>query len=132
MGRKEGPIEEYLVEQLQLHRATVRKTVYQGRKGALDRQAFFPGGRLLIVEAKAPGEWLAEPDQAREAKLLRVTGFYVACVNTTAMVDEVIRGFLTLSLRQFNEAFPLDKPGSDRPRRTVSRPPRKAPPAWEG
>lgn len=129
MGRKEGPIEAYLVEQMTQCKAVVRKTIYQGRTGALDRMAFFPNGRLLIVEAKAEGEWL-DAHQVREAKVLRLTGFYVACANSKEMVDDVLRGFFTLTPRKFNETFPLDKPESNRPRRTHGRAPRTAPPAW--
>lgn len=58
----------------------VRKVAYLGRRGAPDRWFFAPGGRLVMVEFKRPGE---EPDliQAREIARLIALGFEVHVID---------------------------------------------------
>ena len=107
MGRKEAKIEDYLSEQVHDQGGFTRKVVYQGRTGSPDRWCFFPRGRLLIVETKAPDGKVPRPDQIQEMKMLRSLGHYVAWVQTREEVDEVLLAFHTLTLRKFNEAFPL-------------------------
>ena len=57
-----------------------RKVTYANRNGAPDDFFFGPGGRLIIIEFKAPGK---EPEQHqwREIKLLRNLGFAVYVVD---------------------------------------------------
>ena len=106
MGRKESKVEDALIEEVHQQSGYTRKVVYQGRTGSPDRWCFFPKGRLLIVEAKAPGE-TPRPDQLRELKQLRSLGFYVAWIDSPDQVHELMLAFNTLTLRKFNEAFPL-------------------------
>jgi hypothetical protein len=52
----------------------VRKVVFLGRKGAPDRWFFAPGGRLLIVEFKAPGGGVLSFHQNKAIRWLRAFG----------------------------------------------------------
>jgi hypothetical protein len=108
MGRKEGPVEASIVEGVRELKGYTRKVVYQGRTGAADRWCFFPGGRLLMLEAKSAGKPLA-PDQRAELKLMRSLGFWVAKVDSREQVAQALACSLTATFRAFNEAFPLSE-----------------------
>jgi hypothetical protein len=86
---KESVIEEYLIQQVRLKGGVTRKTIYQGRTGAPDRQCFFPGGRLIIMELKKPGK---EPrsDQEAEINKLKSLGFSVHVVSSKGQIDEIL------------------------------------------
>lgn len=86
---REIVIERYLVERVRSKGGEVRKVRWIGRKGAPDRVAMLPGGRLIWVEVKAPGEQ-PEPHQAREHARMRRTGQCVEVVDSFARVDEVL------------------------------------------
>ena len=106
MGRKESPVEASIIDGVRERKGYTRKVVYQGRTGSPDRWCFFPNGRLLMLEAKAPGKPLAE-DQRVELKLMRSLGFWVAKVDTKEQVELALTMALTSTQRGFNEAFPL-------------------------
>jgi hypothetical protein len=52
-----------------------------GRKGAPDRWFFAPGGRLLIVEFKAPGGGVLSFHQNKAIRWLRAFGFEVHVID---------------------------------------------------
>lgn len=106
MGRKEGPVEVSIVEGVRELKGYTRKVVYQGRTGSADRWCFFPGGRLLMLEAKSAGKPLA-PDQRAELKLMRSLGFWVAKVDSKEQVDIALALFHSETQRTFNGSFPL-------------------------
>lgn len=106
MGRKEGPVESYLVDRAREEGGFARKVEYRGRTGAPDRWLLFPLGRILIVETKAFGKPL-RPDQEAECKLLRSLGFWVTKADTREQVDAILLSFFTDTLRKFNEKFPI-------------------------
>ena len=89
MGRKEGVIETYLKEQVAAAGGVTRKVVYQGRKGSFDRWCFLPGGRLRIVECKAPGE-SATREQQQELKAMQHLGFEMYIVDSKEAIDAVL------------------------------------------
>lgn len=106
MGRKESVVENHLRDRVGQDLGFIRKVVYQGRKGSPDGWCFFPNGRLLMVECKAPGEPL-EPLQVIELKLLRSLGFWVAWADSKEQVDTILDYFYNTTLRKFNEKFPI-------------------------
>ena len=63
----------------------VRKVVFQGRRGAPDRWFFGPGGRLVIIEFKAPGGVISY-HQSKIMKKLKELDFEVH------VVDEIAAG----------------------------------------
>lgn len=106
MGRKENPIETHLVQRVEQTGGFSRKVVYQGRKGSPDRWNFFPQRRLLMVEAKAPGE-TPEPLQLHEMRLLRAHGHWVAWTDSKIGVDDILWSFHHDTREFFNELYPL-------------------------
>lgn len=106
MGRKEAAIEGYLCTQVGLQGGITRKVVYQGRKGSPDRWCIFPGGQILMVETKRPGE-TPEPLQIHEMEILRKLGCFVAWTDTTAGVDAILADFNACGVATFNERHPL-------------------------
>ena len=82
----ESRIEKHLDETVKKMGGFTRKTVYQGRKAAPDRQVFLPGGIIWFMELKRPGE-KPRRDQEAELELLRKNGFKVAVIDTMLGVD---------------------------------------------
>lgn len=72
----ESDIERRFVSQLKVWGITVIKLNLQGRCGWPDRQVILPGGRVLFVEFKRPGEEL-EPLQRHVHRQLRSLGHAV-------------------------------------------------------
>jgi hypothetical protein len=89
---KEAAIEDYLERVVKRLGGITRKTVYQGRTAAPDRQCFLPGGRIVILECKRPKKH-AEVLQAQEIKVLRDLGFDVHCVNSKEQIDEIFKKY---------------------------------------
>lgn len=91
MGRAEAPIETYLCRRVEEAGGFTRKVVYQGRKGSPDRWCFMPGGKLFIVECKAPGK---RPDRQQDAeiRMLQAQGFHVEVIDSRERVDELFPG----------------------------------------
>lgn len=90
---RESVIEKYLVEQVKKRGGFTRKVNYQARKGAPDQWCFFPGGRLLMIECKAPGR-KPEPLQIYEMEKLRGMGFLPEWVDSKEGVDDALNLFL--------------------------------------
>lgn len=85
---RENEIEKYLVDKVnRVGRAY--KFTSPGRRAVPDRLLALPGGRLILVECKAPGEKL-RPDQNREAASLWAMGIKVHVVSTKEEVDELM------------------------------------------
>ena len=86
---REAVIEAYLRKRVKEKGGVHRKVVYQGRTGSPDDWCFFPDGRLLIVECKAPGK---RPDQHQELEiaLLQSMGFEASWVSSKEDVDKLL------------------------------------------
>ncbi|MDE9454224.1 VRR-NUC domain-containing protein, partial [Xenorhabdus bovienii] len=64
------------------------KFVSPGRRSVPDRICILPGGRILFVECKAPGE-KPRPDQLREHERLRALGCEVVVLDNKN-VEEIL------------------------------------------
>lgn len=84
----EKDIEKYLRQRVQELGGFYRKVVYQGRKGAPDDWCFFPDGKLVLVECKAP-EGRVDRAQAVEHEALGAMGFPVHVVYSKADIDNL-------------------------------------------
>ena len=93
MGHKENKVEAYLQSEVKRLGGFTRKVVYQGRAGSPDQWAFFPGGRLLIVECKAE-DGVVSPIQQAEINTLRISGFVAEIAYTKNDINDILRGFL--------------------------------------
>lgn len=85
----ERRVEDYLDSKVKELDGFTRKTIYQGRKSAPDRQVFFPNGLLYFVELKRPGE-KPRVDQTRELSLLESFGQKVRVLDSMDAVDAFI------------------------------------------
>lgn len=78
---RESTIENHLIKQVKAAGGTAYKFVSPGRCGVPDRLVLLPGGRIVFVECKAPGEQ-PRADQVREHNRLRALGFDVVVLNS--------------------------------------------------
>ena len=78
---RENLIEKHLVTEVKKAGGRAYKFVSPGRRSVPDRIVLLPGGRLVFVECKAPGEQ-PRADQLREHKRLRALGFTVVVLNS--------------------------------------------------
>lgn len=83
MAVLESYIEKQVIKAAEVAGFIQRKVAYVNRAGAPDRWLFGPGGRLIIVEFKRPGE-KPKPHQEREIKRLRDLGFEVHVIDNVA------------------------------------------------
>lgn len=79
--QREAPIEAHLVKAVKAAGGHAYKFVSPGRKGVPDRLVILPGGRLVFVECKAPGQ-KPRPDQQREHERLRALGCEVVVLDS--------------------------------------------------
>lgn len=86
---READIEGYLYKKVIKLGGEIRKVKWIGRRGAPDRCVMLPGGRLIWVECKAPGE-IPEDHQDREHERMRRVGQIVEVVDSLERVDEVL------------------------------------------
>ena len=79
-AKSEKDVERYLVRLAKYNGGETRKVRWIGRNSAPDRVVMLPGGILVWVECKAPGE---KPDdaQAREHDAMRKLGQQVEVVD---------------------------------------------------
>lgn len=89
---RERDIERYLDAQVRRIGGTTRKVRFVGRRGAPDRVVMLPGGRLVWVELKRPGE-KPEAHQLREHARLAALGQVVAVIDSYAGVESFINAF---------------------------------------
>ena len=85
---RENLIERYLVKRVRDLGGMAVKQIWQGRRGAPDRLVVLPGGRMVFVECKAPGQ-KAKDHQLREHDRLRKLGVMVVVIDSKDAVDEV-------------------------------------------
>lgn len=78
---RESTVENNLVKKVKAAGGTAYKFTSPGRRAVPDRLVLLPGGRLVFVECKAPGE-TARPDQVREHNRLRALGFKVVVLDS--------------------------------------------------
>lgn len=78
---RESTIERHLIKQVKAAGGTAYKFVSPGRRSVPDRLVLLPGGRIVFVECKAPGEQ-PRADQMREHEKLRKLGFKVVVLDS--------------------------------------------------
>ena len=96
-----GGVEEYFVEQVELHGGICPKLVDIGRKGFPDRTPMWPEygwARIHFVELKTIGGCL-ESWQERYHKDLRAVGAQVFVIWTKTQVDEYVERFKPITDR---------------------------------
>ena len=81
-------LERYLHKRATEAGGTTRKYTSPGRQGVADRLVFLPGGRVLLVEVKAPGDRI-RPQQRREAEVMGRLGHVTRFVSSKEQIDEV-------------------------------------------
>lgn len=88
---RENEVERYLKRRVEAEGGKCWKWVSPGRRGVPDRIVLLPGGRVLFVELKAPGQ-TERPDQVRVQDILRDLGCVVfSAVDSREKVEEVMR-----------------------------------------
>lgn len=85
---RESIIEKHLVDEVKKIGGIAYNFVSPGRRSVPDRIVMLPGGRLVFVECKAPGEQ-PRADQLREHKRLRTLGFTVVVLDSKNL-EEII------------------------------------------
>ncbi len=78
---RESTVENNLVKKVKAAGGTAYKFTSPGRKAVPDRLVLLPGGRVVFVECKAPGE-PPRTDQVREHNRLRALGFKVVVLDS--------------------------------------------------
>ncbi len=85
---REKEIERVLINAVRKAGGLCLKFVSPGWSGAPDRLCLWPGGRLVFVEVKRPGERL-RPLQERRAEQLRRMGFDVRVVDSKETASKI-------------------------------------------
>lgn len=78
---RESTIEKHLVAEVKKAGGIAYKFVSPGRRAVPDRLVLLPGGRMVFVECKAPGE-KPRPEQFREHERLRSLGFTMVVLDS--------------------------------------------------
>lgn len=78
---RESIVEKHLVAEVKKAGGVAYKFVSPGRRSVPDRIVLLPGGRVVFVECKAPGE-KPRPEQLREHERLRARGFTVVVLDS--------------------------------------------------
>ena len=86
---RESVIERNLVTEVKKRGGLAVKFVSPGLDGVPDRLVLFPGGKMAVVELKAPGKTM-RPIQERRARQLTALGFRVYCVDNKEMIGGVL------------------------------------------
>jgi hypothetical protein len=87
---RERDIEAYLREQVKALGGWAPKWTSPGNSGVPDRLVILPGGRIAMVELKAPGG-KPSPLQLVQHKRLRALGCDVRVVDSKEQVDALLR-----------------------------------------
>lgn len=93
----ESFLEKKLVESIKKLGGQAFKFVSPGMAGVPDRIVLLPGGKLIFVELKKPGQKL-RPLQLKRKKDLEVLGFQVEVVDSIPRIEEVCHGIRTTQL----------------------------------
>ncbi|MGJ0638233.1 VRR-NUC domain-containing protein [Xenorhabdus bovienii] len=88
MNIRESVIENHLVKEIKKAGGIAYKFTSPGRRSVPDRICILPGGRILFVECKAPGE-RPRPDQIREHERLRALGCEVVVLDSKNL-EEIV------------------------------------------
>lgn len=86
----ERRIEQRLCERAKQHGGLAIKWVAPAFSGVPDRIVFLPGGTIIFVELKRPGE-LPTPLQSRIHRMLTDLGADVRVIDSMEGVDELFR-----------------------------------------
>lgn len=89
----EKDIENRLVHEVEKAEGQALKLTVPGKAGMPDRLILMPGGQVMFVEVKAPGE-KPRPLQEKRLKDLQNLGFKTAVVDspeTVARISEVVK-----------------------------------------
>jgi hypothetical protein len=84
----EKNIERHLVQKARDNGGLAIKWVAPAMAGVPDRIVFFPGGRIVFVELKAPGQ-RQTPIQIRVTKMLTDLGADVRVIDSKKAVDDL-------------------------------------------
>ena len=84
----EKTIERYLVQKAREKGGLAIKWVAPAMAGVPDRVVFFPGGRIVFVELKAPGQ-KQTPIQVRVTKMLIDLGADVRVIDSKEAVNDL-------------------------------------------
>lgn len=88
---EENRVERRLKTQVEKIGGKALKFISPGVTGVPDRIVLLPGGRIIFVELKAPGNKLRKIQEYR-SKELRSLGFQAECLDTIEKVDLFIEG----------------------------------------
>ena len=86
---RESVVEKKLATEVKKRGGLAVKFVSPGFNGVPDRLVLFPGGRMALVELKAPGEPM-RPLQQYRAKQLMALGFRVYTVDRKEMIGGIL------------------------------------------
>lgn len=86
---RERDIEKYLRDQVKALSGRAYKWVSPGNQGVPDRLVFLPGGRVIPIELKAPGE-TPTAQQLHQHRILLGLGHEVLVIDTIAGVENFI------------------------------------------
>lgn len=83
---REDVIERHLVNEVKKAGGIAYKFVSPGRRAVPDRLVLLPGGKIIFVECKAPGE-KPRPDQLREHARLFALGHQVVVLDSKDLTE---------------------------------------------
>ena len=86
---REKDIEKYLRDRIGVIGGKAYKFVSPGNNGVPDRLVCLPGGRVVFVELKAPGQG-PRPLQIHQIGTLRKLGFRVEVFDSREQVDKFV------------------------------------------
>ncbi|CQH34787.1 TPA: VRR-NUC domain-containing protein [Yersinia enterocolitica] len=81
---REDSIEDHLVKEVKKAGGIAYKFISPGRRSVPDRLVLLPGGKVIFVECKAPGE-KPTAAQLREHEKLRALGFTVRVLDSKCL-----------------------------------------------
>jgi len=85
---KESQIEKKLKDKVEAIGGKCMKFVSPGMRGVPDRICLFPGGQVVFVETKAPGE-KPRPLQKKRHDELKQLGFKVLIIDSEEKINEI-------------------------------------------
>lgn len=81
---RETDIENHLIKEIKKAGGIAYKFISPGKHAVPDRLVLLPGGRVLFVECKAPGQ-KPTPAQLREHTKMRALGFEVVVLDNKTL-----------------------------------------------
>jgi hypothetical protein len=91
---RETAIEHKLKKSVEAIGGKCMKFISPGMSGVPDRICLFPGGHIVFVEVKAPGE-KPRPLQLKRHKELKALGFDVRVIDSEENVERFIKEVVT-------------------------------------